>query len=315
MFSVRNISPTAQGFLALGVWATCATSIQFIKDLPQFEVLFISFFLAAVLGFATLKLLKIWQSIRGIPPVTWLIVGVGIIAFQFSYVFAFSYAPAAEADVIIYLWPAVAVVLSSIFLKFKLKFRYIITVILGIVAVLTLSGGFSSAGFDSFGIGHLFAFGSAVSCASYSVFIRNAKGFKPEMLIVAYAIGSVLALGFHVSTESFVIPSAQQSVAFIYYSYVVLFAAYFMWSNGLVKGDATLITLMSYCKPVISVLLLSAFGYASLTASVGQAIVLVTVSGMIANDSLMSFCASYLEQAKSMTLKASLKIKDAVPFL
>lgn len=295
--------PTLLGYLALIMWSTGATNACFLRDIPTFQVLGLVFLVSCIVSFVSLVKNKAWHQLK-VPSKTYLLIFCGAGLQQLFYIFAFSKAPPVEADIIIYLWPVLAVLLCALFFKDKIRPRYWLAVVLGLASVVLPSiSKLSEANSLSLNSGHLFAFLCAVCWASYSAFAQRMRGINLYTVGLVYAVMACLCFGYMLWAQiPFVWLTPSQTAVLIFYSFVVMFALQ-LWTKGMQFGKAKQLTVSSYLKPVISILLLYIFGLTELSLPLMVAVVLVALSGLIAQGGILEIASIVVSQNRGLGLE------------
>ena len=285
MLIIRTLNkyPALQGILALALWATGATTTCFLARIPAFELLAIAFGTTALIVFIITAKQKAWANLKA-PWQVWVTVFLGIIFQQFFAVYAFKSCSAAEADIIIYLWPLLAILFARIFLKINPHKRYYVAGGFGLLAVIVMS--MTNIQGIHLGAGHAFALLSAVCWSLYTTFARKLSGINFQIIGIAYAIGSILSLISHLSLEQFIIPNKGELLALAQYILIAT-CAFNLWTNSMQSKKATLLTVSSYGKPLISIMALCLFGFSQPSISIAIAGILISLAGLIAHGGLL----------------------------
>jgi drug/metabolite transporter (DMT)-like permease len=259
-------------------------TISFLKSLPPFEVLFLSSLLIFLL-----TLPWIVFSIRKSDPdfsfKNCFLVFVGPPLQQILYVFAYQFAPAAEVDIIIYIWPILSLFLMALFLKLSLRLRHIIASFFGFGAILLLA--YKGEAPMGLSIGHFLAFISALLWSIYSLLLQ--KGLKANIptMGVAFGLGAFVTCPLHFYLEFFQLPTIHQCTVFLYYAIVLSLFSFWLWAKALKKGNGIFLTASAYSKPVLSILFLILFGYATYSNVLVSALCLILLSCFLSNDSMI----------------------------
>ncbi len=221
-----------------------------------------------------------WESLR-VSWQTWIVVLVGTCVQQVAYVLAYRFAPPVEIDILVYLWPAFAILLSLLLLGKKLSTKNGLSLMLGLLAVVFLSLNKLSQSSFHFNIGHIFALVCAFLWGLYTVLIRKVSPINMNIIGISYGVGAFFSLTLHLKYEAFILPNLSQVLILLYYGIFISFIAFCLWSKAIQKGKAVLLTLSSYFKPVVSLLLLCLFKLASFNLELGLACGMVLLSGLL----------------------------------
>jgi EamA-like transporter family. len=293
MFIIRTLSkyPALQGVLALALWATGATTTCFLARIPVFELLALAFGFTALIVFIVTVKQKAWSNFK-VSWQVWATVFLGIICQQFLAVTAFKSCNAAEVDIILYLWPLLAIVFARMILKIHPHKRYYVAGAFGLTAVIVMSATSLHHGVQ-LGVGHGFALLSAVCWSVYTTLARKYSEINFQVIGTAYAVGAVLSLCTHLHFEQFVMPTKGESVALLQYI-VIATCAFNLWTNSMQSKKATLLTVSSYGKPLISIAALCVFDFANPSLSIVVAGALITLAGFIAHGGLVKMFKDYI---------------------
>lgn len=131
--------------------------------------------------------------------------------------------------------------------------------------------------------GYLAACASALFWSSYSVLSRR-LGTVPTEAVAGFCLGtSVLSLAAHLAFETTVWPQGGgEWGAVLALAAFPVGLAFFVWDHGVKRGDIQVLGAGAYTAPLLSTLLLIAFGFGTFTLVVAIACGLVTVGALIA---------------------------------
>ena len=285
MLKSFQIPPTLKGILAILLWSTSSTIIcYFFNNLPHMEILCLSFGISGGYTLFRLWYKREWHTLLA-PLATWGLIFIGVLLQQLLYIPAFSYAKPAEADLIIYLWPSLAVILSALYFKERIRISHVISILFGSLAIISLT--YNNVTFVKWNIGHILAFCSACSWAVYCVFSRSIPKIHPNMFGLAYLVGFFLVLPSQLTNDQFVIPTLSQALIFLYFSLLLTIGAFSLWTAGVQEGKSRYLMLTTYFKPFFSLSLLLAFGIAELTPQLFIAALFIIISGLSTNLAIL----------------------------
>ncbi len=287
---------TLIGLTAVLMWATLGLFGAGAGKVPPFLMNAMCFGTSGVLAFVYLavrgELGQMKQPVRVQAFGT-----LGLFGFHFFYFTAIRNAPPVEANLINYTWPLLIVVFSAFLPGEHLRFHHIVGTLLGLAgAGLLISGG---KGF-SFDGGSALGYGAAVTSSlfwsSYSVLSRR-LGDVPTGAVAGFCLMSaVLSAVCHEFLEETIWPRN-----LIEWSSVLALAlfpvglAFFVWDIGVKRGDIQVLGAAAYSAPLLSTLLLIAFGFGALTWSVAIACVAITAGAVIAAKDMIFWKRSALE--------------------
>lgn len=291
---------TVIGFGAVIMWSTLGLltamtggqSVQNSQPIPPFQLNAMCF---AISGMVALIVLWSQGRLRDViattPPALGLTV-LGLFGYHALYFTALRNAPAVEANLINYLWPLLIVVFSGFLPGEKLRWYHGLGASIGLAgAVLLLLGDGGLAGFDaSYTLGYVAAVGAALFWSSYSVLSRLFAGVPTGAVTGACLITSALSFACHLAFETSVWPSGLMAWAgVIGLGLFPVGLAFFVWDIGMKRGDVQVLGAAAYATPILSTLLLIAFGYGGFTWPVMAACVLVTLGAVVAaKDMILS---------------------------
>ncbi len=257
---IRRMSPTLLALISIALWATLATISVQLKSVPALLLVGLALSMGGLVG------LPRWREWRCTLPQ--LLIGIyGLFAYHLLLFLAFRYAPPLEANLINYLWPLLIVLLSPLFVRgLKLTTLHILAGLLGFMgAVLLISGGKLS--FDSqYSLGYACAMAAAFVWASFSLASRRYQGSSAVVGLYCLASGT-LSLIAHFLIEANYSPSSSQWAWLAVLGLGPMGLAFFTWDAALKRGDARAIGSLSYLTPLLSTLMLVAFGFGAFKAT------------------------------------------------
>ena len=271
---------TIAGSGALLLWAFLALLARVAAGVPPLQLTALGFAVGGALALTVvaargrLKLLR-QGGLAWAPGVG------GLFGYHALYFAALAFAPAVEANLLNYLWPLLIVLLSAPILGMHLGPRRILGVGLGFAGCVLLVG----AG-ASFPAGAVFGFACALGCAVvwavYSVTSKRMAAVPTEALAGFCLATALLAGAAHLAFETTVAPDARQWIAILLLGAGPLGAAFFLWDEGMKRGDPRLLGTLAYATPVASTLLLVVAGEGTLDWRTAAAAVLVIGGGVLA---------------------------------
>jgi len=279
-----SIKATIIGQAALVIWSLSACCTMALGGIPAFEILsgiFISGFVASSI-INTIK--GNWGSVLKRPKYL-IIAGIlGIIGNDIFYILSFKNAPAIQVDLIVYLWPMMVLILSSLFLNEKTGPNHIFACILAFLGVYILLAADSDTGLfqPQYLIGYAFAFASALLWSIYIIISRKYAKSTPELFAVYCGVGAIFSLFMHFNFETTIIPSFQQGLILVMMGVATHSFAYYGWDFAIKRGHFKLLSILPYGNPILSVLALIFFGFADLTIEVLISTIMVFAAGAIA---------------------------------
>ncbi len=282
----RRTASTLIGFGAIVLWSALALMTAGSGAVPPFQLAAMTFLIGGGMGLAS------WafrpgasQALRQPWPV-WLLGVGGLFGYHALYFAALRAAPPAEAGLIAYLWPLLIVLFSATLPGERLEARHVAGALLGLAGVVLL--GAQRVGEQSFQGGAWLGYGLALTCAfvwaGYSVLSRRFGHVRTDAVVGYCLATSALSLVCHLAFETTVWPaSSGEWLAVLCLGLGPVGAAFYLWDRGVKHGDIKLLGVASYATPVLSTLILVAAGFASATATLGVACLLIVAGAVIAS--------------------------------
>jgi drug/metabolite transporter (DMT)-like permease len=258
---------TAIGFVAVLLWALLALLTASTGTVPPFQLTAMSFTVASLagLGYWAATGADIAARLR-LPPAAWLLGTGGLFGYHFFYFLALRNAPPVEASLIAYLWPLLIVLLSALLpgAAGGLRWWHLAGAALGLVGAGLLVTGGRAVAFQS---QYLLGYGAAVVCAltwsSYSVLSRLFGEVRSDAVTGFCMATAILAWACHFGLENTVWPAAASEwLAILALGVGPVGLAFFVWDYGVKRGDIKVLGAASYASPLLSTLVLVAFGKA-----------------------------------------------------
>ncbi|OXT02670.1 EamA family transporter [Notoacmeibacter marinus] len=286
------IRSTLIGFLAVLLWASLALFTTLSGAVPPLLLNGFSFAVATLIGLvyglsnaARRQTLK--QTLR-LPPV---VLGAGIAGLFFFHALYFAslrLAPPVEANLLNYLWPLFIVLGSGLVAGRAPGWRQWIGALLGLIGTGLIVMKESGFQFETAYLpGYALALGAAFFWTSYSLAARR-FAHVPTLAVTWYCLGtSVLSFILHALFETTVLPqNGLEWGAVLCLGLGPVGIAFFFWDEGMKRGDVSVLGAAAYAAPLLSTLLLIAFGQAELTLRIAIACLLITFGAALAASSL-----------------------------
>ena len=285
----KRLTATLAGGTAVLLWALLALFTTWASGIPPFQLVSLCFTVAALIGFGVIarKGRAGWQSLRQ-PVGAWALGSFGLFGYHFFYFMALGNAPAVEASLIAYLWPLLIVVFSALLPGERLRWFHVTGALLGLAGAGLLVTKGQGLAFDTrYGLGYLAAVACALTWSIYSVTNRR-FGSVPTDTVAGFCAAAAL-LGFisHALFETWVMPTATQWGAILLLGLGPVGAAFFVWDYGTKHGHIQALGALAYGAPLLSTLLLIAFGQAEATWSVALACGLIVGGALLASLELL----------------------------
>jgi drug/metabolite transporter (DMT)-like permease len=275
---------TLIGLTAIVMWSLLAVLTVATGRIPAFQLAAMTFAIGALA--AALRWTVRPDGFRALrqPPLVWIVGVGGLFGYHALYFLALRLAPPAEAGLLNYLWPLLIVLCSSLLPGERMQAHHIIGALLGLAGTVLLFAGNNSVHFERDQVAGLAAaFVAAFVWAAYSVMSRKLKTVPTDAVAGFCLATAVLATAVHLLIESTVWPAtAAQWLAIIALGLGPVGAAFYAWDLGMKRGDIRVLGAASYATPLLSTAFLIMAGYATPSAAIAIAAVLIAGGGLIA---------------------------------
>lgn len=283
MAETGRVKATAIGLSAVLMWATLGVFGAGSGKVPPFLLNALCFGISGTLALIWLTVSGKLDRLRQ-PLKVWAFGTIGLFGFHFFYFTAIRNAPPVEANLINYTWPLLIVLFSALLPGERLRIHHVIGTILGLAGAALLIGGGEGFQFSgSYAVGYGAAVASSLFWSSYSVLSRRLGAVPTEAVAGFCLMTALLSALCHVALEDTIWPSGSLEWASVLA--LALFPvglAFFTWDIGVKRGDIQVLGAAAYSAPLLSTLLLIAFGFGGLTVSVGIACLAITIGAVIA---------------------------------
>lgn len=287
-----RLRATLVGGVAVLLWATLALLTTATGPVPPFQLVALTFAVAFLLavGKWTVEILagdrSVLDRLRQ-PPAVWLLGVGGLFGYHFFYFLALGNAPAVDASLIAYLWPLLIVVFSALLPGERLRWFHLLGAVAGLVGaallVLHKAGGSGLAMRPEFALGYLAALACALTWSGYSVLSRRFGRVPTDVVGGFCGATAVLGLLCHLAFEETRWPEGIGWLAVLGLGLGPVGAAFFVWDHGVKHGDIKALGAFSYAAPLLSTVLLIAFGRAELSWAVAAACLLIVGGAVLAS--------------------------------
>jgi drug/metabolite transporter (DMT)-like permease len=280
---------TLIGFLAVVMWALLALLTDSAGGIPAFQLMAMTFGIAALGGVASWLIRPgAWQALK-VPAVAWLVGVGGLFGYHFVYFTALANAPAVDASLIAYLWPLFIVLGSAMMPGESLRWHHVAGALMGLggAAMIVTKGG--SVSFEAqYAFGYLMAFTCAFLWSGYSLLSRR-LGSVPTDAVTGFCLATaVLALVCHFAFEQTVWPqTGMQWISVLLLGLLPVGAAFFAWDYGVKRGNIQILGAASYASPLLSTIVLVLAGKAEFTTTVMLACLLITFGAVLASKDMI----------------------------
>ncbi|MEX0922517.1 MAG: EamA family transporter [Rhodovibrionaceae bacterium] len=286
--SGKQLRATLIGGIAVLLWALLALFTTWAAGIPPFQLLSLSFAVAFAVSFAVVLFKGGRLSVLSQPLGAWTLGVAGLFGYHFFYFLALGNAPAVDASLIAYLWPLLIVVFSALLPGERLRWFHLCGALMGLAgaALLVTEGG--SLSFDArYALGYLAALAGALTWSIYSVANRRFDGVPSDVVMGFCGVVAILGALCHFVFETTVIPSAGQWGAVVLLGLGPVGAAFFVWDYGTKHGKIQVLGAFAYAAPLLSTLILVAFGQARASWEVWAACLLIVGGALLASKEML----------------------------
>lgn len=288
----RSLLATLVGGIAVVLWSLLALLTVEAGNIPPFQLLAMTFSVAAVAMFVVvvrrgLSALDTLQQPWG----AWALGVGGFFGYHVFYFIAMQNAPPAEASLICFLWPLLVVLFSAFLPGQRLAWYHIAGGILGFAGVVLLvtGGDEGTLAFKwEYWPGYLAALCCALIWSTYSVANRRYARVPSEIVAGYCAVVAVLGYFCHLTFEKTMLPdSLWQWLAVLALGLGPVGLAFYAWDFGTKRGSLPVLGALSYGAPMISTVLLVAFGLVEPSWTIAGACLLIVAGAVIAAHHLL----------------------------
>jgi drug/metabolite transporter (DMT)-like permease len=281
---VGSARATALGAIAVLLWAALALLTVGAKRLPPFQLLALTFGIAAAPGFALAILRKRspWREARRWPT-AFVLVTAALAGYHFSYFVALRNAPAVDASLIAYLWPLLIVVFAGL-AHGGVRAAHLLGGALGLAGAWLV---IAARGPVELRADYFTGYAAAAACAliwsAYSVANRRYAAAPVDVVTLACLATAAFGAVAHFAFEEAVTPTPGEWLAIALLGLGPVGAAFFLWDYGTKHGRLALLGVLAYAAPVLSTLLLVASGQEPFSWAIAAAALLVAGGAALAS--------------------------------
>ncbi len=292
--AAARLRATLIGGVAVLLWATLALLTTAAGPVPPFQLVALTFALAFLLALAKWTLAARRRGAAAVlaplrqPARVWLLGIGGLFGYHAFYFTALGHAPAVEASLIAYLWPLFIVLLSALLPGERLRRWHVAGALMGLAgAALLVTRGRGLAFDPAYAVGYAAAFACALTWSGYSVLSRRFGAVPTDAVGGFCGATALLGLVCHMLFETTRWPEGAAWLAVLALGAGPVGAAFFVWDHGVKRGDIQALGAFAYGAPLLSTLLLIAFGRAEPTPAVGAACLLIVGGALTASHGVL----------------------------
>jgi drug/metabolite transporter (DMT)-like permease len=280
---------TLVGLAAVAMWSTLALLTAGSGAVPPFLMNALCFGISGVVGLAILVVRDRSIAVLRQPAIVWVVGIGGLFGYHFFYFTALKAAPPVDAGLICYLWPLLIVLLSGLLPGERLRWHHVVGALAGLAgAALIVTKGGAVAFEPQYALGYGAAFVAAFVWAIYSLASRRLPKVRSDAVVGFCLATAALSVACHLALEETVWPAgAGEWAAVVLLGLFPVGLAFFVWDIGVKRGDIQVLGAASYAAPLMSTLLLVAFGHGAFTWVVAVACVLISGGGLIAAKDML----------------------------
>ena len=281
---------TLIGSAAVLMWGALALLTVWSGAVPPFQLVAMCFTIA-FLGALAKWLVNRENPLRHLryPVPIWILGIGGLFGYHFFYFMALRNAPPIEAGLIAYLWPLLIVVFSTFLPGEHARWFHYAGALMGLAGTALLVTGGGAVSFKS---EYAAGYGAAAACAliwsTYSVVSRRFGHVPTDIVGWFCGASAVLGLAAHLAFEETVWPAhAGQWLAVLGLGLGPVGLAFFVWDYGVKNGNIQALGVFAYAAPLISTLLLIAFGAGEATWFVAIACAAIVGGALVASKEII----------------------------
>ncbi|MBK6962760.1 MAG: DMT family transporter [Bacteroidales bacterium] len=187
---------------------------------------------------------------------------------------AYSLLQAQEAVALNYTWPMILVLLSGVFLKHKITWFNILSLVISFTGTIIIATKGNLLDFNlSDPLGVTLALSSAFFWATYWLLNLKDKRDTEEKLFLNFLFGLIYTLIYCIVTDNLSIPGPEATLGVIYIGLFEMGITFVLWLNALKLAENTAkISNLVYLSPFLSLMFVS--------IAVGEKIMLYTIAGL-----------------------------------
>jgi len=264
--------------MAMLVWAAMAVVIVGLHNIPTLEILSISLALAFLLTCLDLTWRQSWSSVRW----SWHMVIIGSFSVSGSsvlYITAFKLAPPVHVELLMYIWPIVVLLANRWFFREPITRRILLSVMLSVLALVALHSDYAqwSVGVQYYQ-GYACVLLAAITWSVYNVYTKYEQTFPAEMMGLYCGVGWCMLFPLHCIFEPSVMPSSREWLCLIILGVASQWFAFQAWDYAIKRQSAAKMATIAYATPIISVILLTIWGYGAWSVSLLFACVFMIIA-------------------------------------
>jgi len=268
---------TLGGVAAVFIWSMTAPIVASAVGVDPFLYVALGDGVGALV-FAVMWIMRRHNPLPELRTVPIWLYGLGVIGIgghNLTWVAALQQAPPLEATLIIYTWPLLVVVLTTLSLGQRFRWFHLAAGLLGMLGIVALLVGKGlSIGQFQLMSGHFWAVVSALTWAVFSAMAARYPGTSNSFLGVIFGLSAVINGSVWLIFLG-AAPAPGSSLLIVGVASIFFALAYAMWDFGMKQGNAQLIGVVSFLTPVLTAIYLVLLGVAELTPYLVAALLLI----------------------------------------
>ncbi|OLP42854.1 DMT family transporter [Rhizobium oryziradicis] len=283
-----KLRATLIGFSAILMWSFLALLTAASGSMPPFQLSAICFAIGSLPGVITFLVKPARLKLLRQSPKVWIVGIAGLFGYHFLYFTALRNAPAVEAGLIAYLWPLLIVFGSALLPGERLRWYHVVGALAGLCGTVLIIGK-NGLSFDpAYSLGYSAAGLCALTWSTYSLATRRFEAVSTDVVTGFCLVTAILSLFCHLGLEQTVWPEmASQWLAVVGLGLLPVGLAFYAWDFGVKNGDIQILGAASYAAPLLSTLILIAFGFAEPSLRILAACVLITGGAVLAASGML----------------------------
>lgn len=281
---------TVIGATAVLMWGLLALFTTQTGSVPPFQLTAMTFCVAGLIGVGK-WMFQGENPLRHLrqPAAAWGLGVAGLFGYHFFYFMALRNAPPVEAGLIAYLWPLLIVVFSALLPGERLRWFHVCGALAGLLGtVLLVTRGGEVAFRAEFALGYGFALACSLTWSGYSVLSRRFANVPTDTVAGFCVVTALLAALCHLLFEQTLWPqTGGEWLAVLGLGMGPVGLAFYTWDYGVKHGEIRVLGALSYAAPLISTLLLIAFGLGEASWFVLLAMLLIIGGAVLAAQEML----------------------------
>lgn len=274
---------TLIGFAAILMWSLLALLTVASGAVPPFQLAAMTFAISSCLGAATWLFRPGAAKALRQPPRVWALGVGGLFGYHALFFLALRLAPPAEAQLVNYLWPILIVLLSALLPGEHLRAHHLAGALIALAGTVLLFAARGISFAQDYLPGFAAAFVAAFTWAIYSVASRRFAAVPTDAVAGFCLATSALAAICHRLFEQTHWPQTPgQWLAVAGLGIGPVGAAFYAWDIGMKRGDIRVLGAGAYLAPLLSTCFLVLAGYATASAALVLAAILIAGGGVLA---------------------------------